>query len=659
VSRAVGEPPLRTGHATTAGAPRAEGATTASRRPSGATAPQGGAPAAAPQSGAPAAAPQSGAPAAAPQSGAPAAAPQSGAPAAAHRGGPLRRMLALGRPRGARFALGVLAGAAATAAGVALLVIGAWLIATAATSPPLTALSVAIVATRALGIARGVARYLERLVTHDAALRTLADARVRVWERLAATEPVRRFRSGDLVSRLVSDTDAVQDLLVRGLAPPLAALVTGAGVVVLAVALLAPAGLVLAAGLLLAGLAVPVLSAAAGRGPGRRRTAARAELATALVDTLHGAPDLVAYGAVPDALARVAAADAAITRAARRDAAVLGLGAGASALVAGLTLWGVLVLGVAAVAGGTLGAVPLAVLALTALAAFEVVAPLPGAAARLGAVRAAGARLFDVLDTPRAVRVRPAAAAGPAGPAGLHVRGLRVRHAPDAPWALDGLDLDVPPGHRVAVVGPSGSGKSTLADVLFRFRDPDAGLVALDGVDVTAREPDAVRAEVGGVPQDPHVFATTVRENLRLAAPGAGDAELRAVLDRVGLAADLAPAGGLDTDAGPRGDRLSGGMRQRLALARALLADPRLLVLDEPTTHLDPATRDAVLDDVLAATAGRSVLMITHDPARLAEFDAVAVLVAGRIVQHGTHAELAAVDGWYRDALAGAGATPR
>jgi ATP-binding cassette subfamily C protein CydC len=552
---------------------------------------------------------------------------------------PLLRMIALARPRGARFALGVLAGATATAAGVALLVIAAWLIATAATSPPLTALSVAIVATRALGVTRGVARYLERLVTHDAALRTLSDVRARVYERLAHTEPVHRFRAGDLVTRLVSDTDATQDLLVRGLTPPLAALVTGAGAVAVSTALLVPGGLLLAAGLVLGGVAVPLAAAAAGRAPGRRRAAGRAALSTTLVDTLHGAPDLVAYGAMPAALARVDAADAELTRVERRDAGLLGLGAGASALLAGLTLWGTLLVGVAAVGDGALAPVPLAVLVLTALAAFEIVAPLPGAAARLGVVRAAGARLFDVLDTPPAVTPRPAATPAPGGD-GLRIRGLRVRYGPDEPWALDGVDLDVSPGQRVAVVGPSGSGKSTLAAVLFRFRDPDAGTVHLDGADLTALPTDTVRARVTGMPQDPHLFTSTVRENLRLARPDATDTDLRAVLAQVGLDPAL-----LDTDVGVRGARLSGGMRRRLALARALLvpaageAGP-LLVLDEPTTHLDPDTRAAVLDDLLAATAGRSLLLITHDLEALDRMDEVVVLVEGRVRERGTPAEL-------------------
>ncbi|HEX5813099.1 MAG TPA: thiol reductant ABC exporter subunit CydC [Pseudonocardia sp.] len=568
---------------------------------------------------------------------------------------PLLRMFALGRPRAGRFALGVLAGAAATASGVGLLVVSAWLIAMAATQPPLALLSLAIVATRALGVLRGVTRYLERLITHDAALRTLADARARVYARLAHTEPVRRFRSGDLVTRLVSDTDATQDLLVRGLTPPAAALITGVGVVALSTALLVPGGALLAAGLLLAGIGVPVAAALAGRGPGRRETAARAELSTALIDTVHGVPDLLAYGAMDRALARVTDADDELTRVARRDAAQLGLGAGASALIAGLTLWGTLVLGVAAVHDGALSSVPLAGLVLTALAAFEIVAPLPAAAARLGAVRASGARLFGVLDVPPAVRARrdgfvpDPAVADP--DSGVRIRDLRVRYGPDEPWALDGLDLDLHPGRRVAVVGPSGAGKSTLAEVLFRFRDPDGGTVHLDGVDVAGRDPDDTRRVLSGMPQDPHVFAASLRDNLLLARPRATDDELWDVLRRVRLADDVTVLpDGLDTEVGPQGARLSGGMRGRLALARALLADPEVLVLDEPTTHLDPDTRDAVLDDILAATQGRTVLLVTHDLSHLDRFDEVAVVVGGRVVQRGAHADLIATDGWYRAA---------
>src|SRR5690606_13513295 len=471
-----------------------------------------------------------------------------------HTSRPLARMVALARPRGTRFALGVLLGALTTAAGVGLLSVAAWLLATAATHPPITALGVAVVATRALGVTRGVARYLERLVTHDAAFRTLAEVRVRVYERLARSEPVRRFRSGDLVSRLVNDTDATQDLLVRGLTPPLSALAVGSAVVLLSTVLFVPGGLLLAAGLLLGGLAVPLFAAALGRTSGRHQAAARGELSSALVDTLYGAPDLVAYGAMEQAVRRVERADAELSRLARRDAAVLGLGTGASALVAGLTVWATLLLGVAAVAGGTLDAIAFAVVVLTALAAFEIVAPLPAVAAKLEAIRTAGARLFDVLDTEPEVKAAaaPEQSGLPDQAATLRVRDLRVRYGPDEPWALDGVDLDLAPGKRSAVLGPSGAGKSTLASVLFRFRDPDAGTVTLDGADITDYPVDEVRRLISGVPQDPHIFASTLRENLRLARPGADDAELWAALERARLADDIRATmpDGLDTEVG-------------------------------------------------------------------------------------------------------------
>lgn len=567
---------------------------------------------------------------------------------------PLRRMVALAWPRGGRFALGVLLGAAATGAGVALLGVAAWMLAIAADHPPITALGVAVVATRAFGVSRGVTRYLERLVTHDAAFRTLAEVRVRVYERLAATEPFGRFRSGDLVSRLVNDTEATLDLLVRGLTPPLISVVTGGATVLLLTVVYLPGGLLLAAGLLLAGLAVPLAAAALGKGPGRRQVKARGELSTALVDTLHGAPDLVAYGAMDRQVERVNAADAELTRLARGDAAIMGWGAGATALVTGLTVWGALFLGVAAVEDGALGSVPLAVLVLTTLAAFEIVAPLPAVAARLGTVRASGARLFGVLDTPASITPPTRTGLAPESEAAVLVRDLRVRYGPQEPWALDGVDLEIPAGWTVAVIGPSGAGKSTLASVLLRFRDPDGGRVEIGGKDITSYPAEEVRGVVSGVPQDPHVFASTLRENLRLARPGADDEELWEALRRARLADEVAAMPrGLDTRTGTHGLGLSGGMVQRLALARAVLAAPRVLVLDEPTAHLDPDTRDSVVDDLLAAAEGFSTLLITHDLTGLDRVDRIYVVREGKVLQQGTHEELLGREGWYREVSVG------
>lgn len=578
-----------------------------------------------------------------------------GVKAAEHGRGrdPLRRMIALAWPRSNRFVLGVLLGAAATGAGVALLGLAAWMLAVAADHPPITALGVAVVATRALGVSKGVSRYLERLVTHDAAFRTLAEVRVRVYERLAATEPFGRFRTGDLVARLVNDTEATLDLLVRGLTPPLVSVVTGGATVLVLTVVYVPGGVLLASGLLLAGLAVPLAMAALGKGPGQRQAEARGALSTSLVDTLHGAPDLVAYGAMERQVARVYEADEVLTRVEQRDSAVLGLGAGATALITGVTVWFALLLGVLAVEDGTISAVSLAVVVLTTLAAFEIVAPLPAVAGRLGSIRASGARLFGVLDTP--AQTGPALKEGLAGDvsadrSAVAVRGLRVRYGPEEPWALDGVDLEVPEGSTVAVIGPSGAGKSTLASVLLRFLDPDQGRVELGGADITAYPADEVRAVVSGVPQDPHVFASTLRENLLLADPEASDQELWEALSRVSLADEVrAMPRGLGTEVGTYGTGLSGGMVQRLALARAVLASPRVLVLDEPTAHLDAGTRDTVVLDLLDAAEGYSTLLITHDLTGLDRVDRIYVVREGRVLQSGSHDELLAQEGWYRD----------
>ena len=329
---------------------------------------------------------------------------------------PLRRLLRLARPLRGQLVLAVLAGAASTGCAVALLATSGFLLARASLHPNIVAISVAVVAVRGLSVGRGVFRYVERLASHDAAFRVLADVQVRVYRKLARLAPagLRDFRSGDLLARLVSDVDATQDLFIRGLAPPLTAFLVGVAAAAVTALILAPAGLVLAAGLLLAGLAVPWLAAIRARHAGRRTAPARGELAARVTDLLTGSADLHAAGAQDTALAAADDADLELTRLARGSAAGAALGSGLSQAVAGLTLWGVLMLGVAAVGAGTLTRVPLAVVTLTALAAFEAVTGLPAAAIQLGQARSSAARVGAVLDAPDPVAEpgRAAAAAG-------------------------------------------------------------------------------------------------------------------------------------------------------------------------------------------------------------------------------------------------------
>jgi ATP-binding cassette, subfamily C, bacterial CydC len=564
---------------------------------------------------------------------------------------PLVRLLAMARPLRGRLLGAVAAGAAATGCGVGLLAVSGFLLARASQHPGIIAISVAVVAVRALSIGRGVSRYLERLASHDVAFRVLAEVRVAIWRRLEALAPggVGLFRSGDLLARLISDVDATQDLFIRGVTPLLAAALVGGVAVTVCLLILAPAGAVLAAGLLIAGLVVPLAGATVARKAARAAAPARGQLAATVTDVLDGAADLYAFGAADAALARADATDAELTRLDGHIAAASALGTGLMSAVTGLTVWGVLLLGVAATGTGTLTRVPLAVLSLTALAAFEAVTALPGAAIQLGQARVAAGRIAAVTDAPDPVREPARPRPLPRGPFTITLRDATVRYDSDGPPALDRVSLDLPPGRRVALVGANGVGKSTVAAVLMRFCELTAGTALLNGHDLASYAADDVRSVIGGCPQDPHLFDATIRANLRLARPNAADEELEAAAARARLLPWIRSLPrGWDTPVGTLGAAVSGGERQRLALARAFLADPALLILDEPTTHLDPASRRALTADLLRATEGRSVLFITHDRDGLDQVDEIVVLDRGRVIEQGSHQQLRHAGGRYQ-----------
>ncbi|KRV47234.1 ABC transporter [Wenjunlia vitaminophila] len=550
-------------------------------------------------------------------------------------------------PRG-RFLLAAVLGSLALACAVGLMATSGYLISRASQQPPVLYLMVAVTATRAFGIGRAVFRYAERLVAHDATFRVLADLRVAVYRRLTRIAPagLGRAHRGDLLSRLVADVDALQDHFLRWLLPAAAAVTVGVASVGLTGWLLPEAGVLLAVGLLVAGALVPALSAVLARRVERRLAPARGELSTSVVDLLTGTAELTVAGALPRALAATRRADAVLTRLASRSSATAALGAGLTALTTGLTVAGCALTGVWAVHDGRLDGVLLAVVVLAPLAAFEAVTPMPLAAQYRQRTRRAQERINELLAAPEPVVEPDHPAPVPSDPYPLRVRGLTARYPGQRRPALAGVDLDLTPGRRVAVVGPSGSGKTTLAQVLLRFLDPESGTVTLAGRSVRDCDGDEVRRVVGLCAQDAHVFDSSLRENLRLARPDCTEAELWDALARARLRDWVAGLpDGLDTMVGEHGARLSGGQRQRLALARALLADFPVLVLDEPAEHLDLPTADALTADLLAATEGRTTVLITHRLAGLDAVDEIVVLDAGHVVQRGTWAELAEADG--------------
>lgn len=534
------------------------------------------------------------------------------------------------------------AGAAAELAGLGLIATAAWLITRAAEQPPLAALGVAIAAVRAFATSKGVFRYAERLAGHDVALRALATARERLYHALAPARPPER-RGADLLTRMVEDTEAVQDLLVRCLLPAAAALTPAVAALVIELVLLPRAALALLAGLTVAGVLLPAASYAAARRWGAEIGRARAALAERVADLVHGSADLAAFGATGRALAAASAAGDRVDALERRRARALATAQAGGVLTQGLTACAVTLTAQAAGAG----TVATAVLALTALVAFEPVLPLAQAAERLPGITGALRRTREIRRLPRAVTEPARPAPLPGGPYTVEVRDLVVRHPGRAP-AVDGVSLTLTPGKRVALVGPSGAGKSTLLAALMRLIEPESGSITINGRDIRELRAEDVRRVMTGLPQDPYVFRASVRENLRLAAPEAGDEELERAVRRARL--DRWVAGvGWDAGLGEDGRTVSGGQLQRLALARALLYDPPVLLLDEPGEALDDATAGAIMADVLDATRGRTVLMVTHRLTGLDQVDEVVVLDRGRVIQRGGHEELIRTPGYYRD----------
>ncbi|WP_053701254.1 thiol reductant ABC exporter subunit CydD [Streptomyces sp. WM6368] len=578
----------------------------------------------------------------------------AGAAGSAAAGDPLRRVRAVARAWQGRFRLGLLLGALAVGCSVGLMAVSGWLISRASEQPPVLYLMVAVTATRAFGMGRAVFRYSERLVSHDAVLRMLADLRVSVYRRLERIAPagLREHRRGDLLARLVADADALQDYWLRWLLPVGTAVLVGTGSVAFTTWLLPEAGAVLAVGLLAAGIGVPLVSGACARRAERRLAPARGELATRVADLLTGTAELTVAGALEDRKGRARESDGLLTRIAARGSAAAGLGSGLSALVCGLTVVAAAAVAAGAVHDGRLSGVAMAVAVLTPLAAFEAVNGLPLAVQYRQRVRRSAERVYEVIDAPVPVVEPEQAATTPATPFPLRLTGLTARHPGQERAALRDMNLTLEAGRRIAVVGPSGSGKTTLAQVLLRFLDPAEGTYSLGGSDARTLDGDDVRAFVGLCAQNAHIFDSSVRENLRLARTGASEEQLREALAAARLLewADGLPDG-LDTLVGEHGERISGGQRQRLALARALLADFPVLVLDEPAEHLDLATADALTADLLAATEGRTTVLITHRLAGLEAVDEVLVLDHGEVVQRGPYAELAASEGPLRRLL--------
>ncbi len=552
----------------------------------------------------------------------------------------LLRLLKLFRPYAPWMLLGALTALVTLIANVVLIAASGWFI---------TAMALAGAAGVAMNyftpaalirggaMVRTLGRYLERLITHEATLRLLARLRVWFYGHLEPLAPavIQRYHSGDLQSRIRADVDALDTLYVRVLVPVLVALVAAC---LLAVFLwhydprLAAWGL---AFLGLAGIGVPLWSRARGLAPGQRTARDEAALRSACIDGLQGLAELQVYGAAETQAQRIDNVSRALAQDQVRLAGYAGLAQGAVGLCANLSLWVLLWLAIPLVRDGHLDSPQLAMLALFTLASFEAVAPLPLAFQQLGRTLAAARRLFAIVDTEPAVL-------DPAGPSptparfDLRITDLHFRY-PDADRpALTGIDLEVPQGGRLAIVGASGSGKTTLFNLLLGFWAPDRGQILLGGHNLARFRGDDLRRHLSLVSQHTHLFDLSIRDNLLIANPAASQVQLEQAC-RVAQVHDFISAlpEGYDTWTGETGVRLSGGQARRIAIARALLRDAPILLLDEPTEGLDGETERALIESLGRLMTGRTVILITHRPVGLEWADQVVVLDQGQVLARG------------------------
>ena len=577
-----------------------------------------------------------------------------------------------------RFAASVAIGSLGLGSALGLSTVAAWMIARASQVPDVVALGVAPVAVRLFGISRSVLRYCERLLSHDTALRGMSALRAHLYERLATSraDTVVELRRGDVLARVGADVDAVGDLVVRSYLPMAVAACVGSATSI-GMALIHPAsGLILAACLLLAGMVGPLVTARAARASELARQGHATDLSAIVLTALEGGDELSVSGRLPRLMDELAGLEARLSSARDRGARPAAMAAAVDTAAMGLAVVGALLVGGQAVITGDLAPVWLAVIVLVPLAAFEVTSALGPATVQLVTSAGAAARIVELIDkADRAEAPRTAAAPDPeplpalsdGGPR-LRARGLAVGW-PDGPVVAEGIDLDLAPGDRLAVTGPSGVGKTTLLATLAGLLEPKGGELTLDGTAPWAAQRSDVARRITLTAEDAHVFATTVLENLRVANGTLSSQDARALLRRAGLGDWLTELPqGLDTLLSSDATTLSGGERRRLLLARALAAPAPLMLLDEPGEHLEAATADRLVADLLQAGNGaedteeaeetaRGVLLVTHRLSALESADEVLVLgipepgEPATIVRRGTHTRLSAQDASYRWSL--------
>ncbi len=500
---------------------------------------------------------------------------------------------------------------------------------------------------RGTAITRTAGRYFERLVSHDATFRVLQHLRVTTFSKLLPLSPagLARYRQGELLNRVVADVDTLDHLYLRVISPMVGALVVIV-VVTLGLSLLdASIALVLGGIMLLTLCLLPPLFYRAGKPTGENLTRLRGEYRQQLTGWLQGQAELTIFGASRRYRARMENTELNWHEAQRKQSELTALSQALMLLIGGIAVMAMLWLASGGVGDNTQPGPLIALFVFCALAAFEALAPVTGAFQHLGQVVASALRITQITSQQPEVQFSTAATDVPEQLA-LRLADVSFAYHGQAQPALDNINLTIPAGAHVAVLGRTGCGKSTLLQLLTRAWDPAQSQILFNDMPLKEMSEPALRKTVSVVPQRVHLFSATLRDNLLLAAPGTADDELRAMLEKVGLH-KLLDDEGLNSWLGEGGRQLSGGELRRLAIARALLHNAPLMLLDEPTEGLDATTERQILDLLEKEMQGKTVLMVTHRLRGLADFDQIIVMDNGQIIEQGSHAELLAKQGRY------------
>ena len=500
---------------------------------------------------------------------------------------------------------------------------------------------------RGTAITRTAGRYFERLVSHDATFRVLQHLRVDTFSKLLPLSPagLARYRQGELLNRVVADVDTLDHLYLRVISPLVGAFVVIV-VVTLGLSLLdVHLALVLGGIMLLTLFLLPPLFYRAGKTTGQNLTHLRGEYRQQLTAWLQGQAELTVFGASQRYRHQMENTELNWHEAQRKQSELTALSQALMLLIGGVAVVAMLWLAAGGVGDNTQPGALIALFVFCALAAFEALAPVTGAFQHLGQVIASALRITEITGQTPEVRFSETSCECPAR-LSLTLENVSFSYDDKAQKALDSLNLNIPAGAHVAVLGRTGCGKSTLLQLLTRAWDPQEGVIRFNDIPLPQFSEAALRNAVSVVPQRVHLFSATLRDNLLLAAPAASDERLCVMLEKVGLH-KLLEDEGLNSWLGEGGRQLSGGELRRLAIARALLHDAPLMLLDEPTEGLDATTESQILDLLAKEMRGKTLVMVTHRLRGLAALDQIIVMDNGHIIEQGSHAELLAKQGRY------------